>query len=279
MPTITFTTLQNRVNTRIIDLPSAVSAEVPTLINDAIHFICANHNFKVMESELTFTTGSTNVPSLAGNNADGTTAASHTIGQISSDWKEIRGDAYYQSFVGWTKDLFWQPSRSYTYRRWAPQDPNQIGPPRDLLLGEAKNAVVPDPSNPDIDMSNLNIEVYPFCDGNSDWSDGNYRIRVPYWRYLPDLSAGTDHNWFSDWGDAFLIDYATMRGFELDWDEQRATFWRAEALGPNWDGFTYNTLGGTARNLINRDKSYRFAPGKTFVPRRDVNAPRDQWRT
>src|SRR5271166_775668 len=256
MPTITYTTIQSRVQTRLIDLPAAVLAEVPTLINDAIHFICANHNFKVMEGETgPLVTTTAMVPATAGTNADGTTAATHILAPIPSDFKELRGDAYYASFVGWTKDIFWEPNRSYTYRRWAPFDPNQIGPPRDLFLGEAQNAKIPPVPNPDQDMGFLNMEIYPFPDGLSDWSDGQYRIYVPYWRYLPELSASGDHNWFTDWGDSFLIDYASMRGFELDWDEQRATYWRAEALGPKWDGFTYSTLGGTCRNLINRDKS------------------------
>jgi hypothetical protein len=267
MATITFTTLQTRVNTRVIDLPTAVSNEVPTLINDAIHFLCAQHNFKVMEGEVDFNTSSS--------------TTSHTLGQIPSDFKEPRGEPYYLSSVGWTKEMLWQPNRQMVYRRWAPLDPNQIGPPRDLLLGEASSTDNPDPGNPDQDMSQLNIEVYPFSDGNSDWATspvGQYRIKVPYWRYLPDLSAGGDHNWFTDWCDRFIVDYATADAFALDWDEQRSSYWMAKAVGPNWDGFTYNTLGGWARQAINRDSSIKFAPGKTLVPRRDVNAPRDQWR-
>jgi hypothetical protein len=262
MPTILYSTLQSRVQTRVIDLPTAVQAEIPTLINDAIHFLCAQHNFKVMEAQTSYIT----------------TAAAHIIGQIPSDWKEQRDNSYYISNVGWTKELAWQPSRLYINRRWAPADPNQIGPPRDIFLGESEIDTAPDPGNPDQDMSQLNIEIFPFPDGQSDWPDGQYRIRIPYWRYLPDLSAGTDHNWFTDWCDRFIVDYASADAFMLDWDEARAGLWMAKAVGPKWDGFTYNTLGGWARQAINRDSSFRFAPGKTLVPRRDVNAPRDQWR-
>lgn len=264
MPTITFSTLQTRVQTRVIDLPSAVSAEIPTLINDAIHFLCAQHNFKVMEGETNYTTTSS--------------TTSHILGTIPTDWKEPRNQPYYISSVGWTKEMLWQPNRDLVYRRWAPLDPNQIGPPRDLFLGEASNSTVPPVPNPDQDMGFLNVEVYPFSDSQSDYSDGQYRIHVPYWRYLPELSAGSDHNWFTDWCDRFLIDYATADAFALDWDEAREGFWRAKAVGPKWDGFTYSTLGGWARQAINRDSSIKFAPGKTLVPRRDVCAPRDQWR-
>lgn len=264
MPTVTYSTIQTRVQTRVIDLPTAVLNEVPTLINDAIHFLCAGHNFRVMQAEFDLvTTNST---------------TTHVIGQIPSDWKEPREKAYYLSHIGWTKQLEWQPNREYTYRRWAPLDPNQIGPPRDILLGEAESADFPDPGNPDQDLSQLNIEIYPLSDNQSDWPDGQYRIKIPYWRYLLDLSAGTDHNWFSDWGDQFLIDYATYQAFLLDWDEARASVWKIETFGPSWDGVNYNTLGGSARRVINRDKSLGFAPGRVLVPRRDVNAPRDQWR-
>ena len=264
MPIVTYSTLQTRVQTRVIDLPSAVLAEVPTLINDAIHFLSAAHNFKVMEAEVDYNTTSS--------------TTTHVLGVIPSDWKEQRGEAYYRSNVGWTKELLWQPNRQMVYRRWAPFDPNQIGPPRDLLLGEASNVDVPTTPNPDPDMVALNIEVYPFSDSQSDYSDGQYRIKVPYWRYLPDLSAGTDHNWFTDWCDRFIIDYATADAFGLDWDEQREGVWRIKACGNKWDGADFSTLGGWARQAILRDSSLRQAPGKVLVPRRDVNAPRDQWR-
>lgn len=263
--TISFSTLQTRVQTRVIDLPAAVLTEVPTLINDAIHFLSSVHNFQVMIAETAYVT-TTPFP------------LTHILGQIPSDWKEQRDNPYFLSNIGWTKEMLWQPDRLYVNRRWSPQDTNQIGPPRDLLLGEPVSADNPDPSNPDVDRSNLNIEVYPFPDGQSDWNDGQYRIKVPYWRFLPDLSAGADHNWFTDKCDRFIVDYAAADAFGLDWDEEREEVWRRKAVGPNWDGFTYNTLGGWARRAVNLDSSLGFAPGKMLVPRRDAMAPRDQWR-
>ena len=262
MPVITYATIQARVQSRVIDLPSAVLAEIPTLVNDAVHFLCGLHNFRVMQAEADYTTVS----------------GFHVLGAIPADWKEPRGMAYYVSNVGWTKQVNWQPSREYTYRRYAPLDPNQKGPPVDIMLGEPESVDNPDVSNPDRDMSALNLEIYPYPDGLSDYGDGQYRIKVPYWAYLPDLASGGDHNWFTDWGDRYLVDMATADAFALDWDEQREQFWRVKALG-QWDGVNVPTLGGWARNLMNRDKSIGFAPGKVLVPRRDVMAARDQWRT
>lgn len=263
MPQVTFQTLQQRVETRVIDLPSAVLAEIPTLINDAIHWICGFHNFRVMLAETAFVT----------------TAATHTLGQIPADWKEPRSVAYYVANAGWTKQIEWQPSREYMYRRWEANDPLQVGPPRDILLSEAESVDFPDPNNPDNDLTALYLQIWPFSDGRSDWPDGQYRVKVPYWRYLPDLAASTDHNWFSDWGDQFIIGYATWQAFLLDWDEARAAQWMEITLGPKFDGVNLAMLGGWARDLLNRDKSLGFAPGKVLVPRRDVNAEVRQWRT
>ncbi len=264
MPVISYSTLQTRVQTRIIDLPAAVLAEVPTLINDGVRFLTNSHNFKVMRAEFDYLTTTPTPPT-------------HILGAIPADWKEPRENAYYVLNNGDTHELEWQPTRAYTYRRWGATDPNNIGPPRDLLLGESESADFPTTPNPDQDDTATNIEVFPYPDGTSDWPDGQYRIKVPYWRTLPDLSLAGDHNWFTDNADRFLVDFATFQGFLLDWDEQRAGIWQMQAMG-KFDGINYNTLGGWARSAINRDKSSTFAPGRVLVPRRDVLAQRDQFR-
>src|ERR1700730_7807184 len=48
----TYTELQTRVQTRIIDLPAAVQAEVPQLVNEAMYELQSRHNFKCMEAEM-----------------------------------------------------------------------------------------------------------------------------------------------------------------------------------------------------------------------------------
>jgi hypothetical protein len=249
----------------LIDTPAAVQAEVPTLVAEAQTFLQATHNFNVMKSEAAFTT--TTNP----------TNPTHIIGQIPSNWKEPRGSPYYNLQIGSTRELDWLPNRQFTYRQWDPTDPHSVGPPRNMLLGEP----VYDPDTPDYLNADLNIEVYPYPDGLSDWTTapvGEYRIKIPYWAFLPVLSANTDDNWFTEHATNFLIDFATSRGFELDWDDQRAAIWRTKALG-NYDGIQNTTLGGWARVAINLDKSMSFAPGRVLVPRRDVYASRDQWRT
>lgn len=265
----TFADIQTRVQRRVIDLLDSVVAEIPTLVNEAQESLMSIHNWTVMRAELQYITNHSS-------------ATPQILGQIPSDWKEPRGDPYYIAQQGYTRELTWEPNRTFTYRAWSPFDPNSIGPPRNLLIGEPQNATLPDPDNPDLQANDLNIEVYPRPDGLSDWNTapgGEYRINVPYWRNLPALVNPTDTNWFTINATAFLVDFATARAFMLDWDEARANYWMAQAWGPKFDGANQNTMGGWARVAMNRDKSMAYAPGRTLTPRRDVYAPLNQWRT
>lgn len=264
-----FSTLQSRVQTRIIDLRAAVTAEIPTLINEAIDALQSIHNWRCMMAETQFITNST-------------ASNAHILGQIPIGWKEPRGNPYYVLQIGAVREIDWEPNRAFAYRQWDPFDPNSKGPPRIMLLGEATNSTVPDPKNPDVLNTSLNLEVFPYPDGLSDWTTspaGEYRVNVPYWGNVPDLVNGTDTNWFTENATSFIVDFATARGFMLDWDEQRASYWMQQAWGPKFDGANIATCGGWARVAFNRDKSMAYAPGKTLVPRRDVYAPKNQWRT
>lgn len=270
----TFGSTQTRVQTRVIDLPTNVQNEIPNLINEGIDALTAIHNFQVMKAEIDFTT----------------TQQTHLLGQMPTDWKEPRGAPYYVLFIGSTRTLVYGSSREFIYREYDPIDPNAIGPPRMLLIGEpsivigsATNTTTPaDPSNPDNNMTNLNIEVYPFPDGQSDWGAapaGEYRVNIPYWRYMPPLVNASDTNWFVLQAQEFLVDFATARAFMINWDEQRAGFWMEQAVGKTFDGVNEVTLGGWGKVAIRKDKSISFAPGRTLTPRRDVYAPTNQWRT
>jgi len=263
----TFSTLQTRVQSNIIDLPTAVLNQVNTFINAAILALQEIHDFQVMEAEKQYITPVQ------------TPTQTHILGQIPANWKSVRGNPYYVLSAGSTRGLLWQPDREYLYREYEPTDPNQTGAPRRLLLGEATNDTLSDPDNPDLSLAALNIEIYPYPDGSSDWTDGNYRVHIPYWTYLPQLSAGTDTNWFCADGPRaeFVVAYATRMGFEMDWDEQRAAYWQRQAWG-GWDGVNFRTLGGYARQVLKLDAARQAQPSKTLAPRRDVFGPRDQWR-
>lgn len=271
----TFLDLQTRVQRRLIDVRAEVTAEIPMLINEGVDALQAIHNFRCMQAELQFTTNHS-------------ASDPHVIGQIPMNssttwaWKEPRGNPYYVLQIGDTRELVWIPNRTFAYRQWSAFNTFSIGPPRMLLIGEPSNTTVPDPSNQDLLMNNLNVEVFPAPDGMSDWNTapgGEYRINVPYWGYQPPMTADADQNWFTLNANSFLIDFATCRGFQLDWDEARAALWYRSAWGEKFDGSNLSTVGGWARVTLNRDRSIAFAPGRTLIPRRDVYAPRDQWRT
>jgi len=268
----TFSAMQARVLNWLIDTPSAVQAEVPTLLTASIAWLQAQHNFQVMQAEQQYITSST--PALG-------TSQTHVIGQIPVDWKCKRGDPYYVMFIGSKRLMHWQPEREMMYRKWEPADISQVGAPCDLLIGEPENALVPpvggSPSN---SLTGLNIEAFPFPDGSSDWQDGNYRVRVPYYRYLPALSLSTDTNWFCLDGPQaeFCVSNAIWQGFMMLEDESRASSHRARAIGSTYDGSHGQTLGGWARTVIDMDKGIMSMPARTLSVRRDVNASRDQYR-
>lgn len=219
----TFAEIQTRVQRRVIDLPTAVSTEVPTLINEAIRELEKKHNFKVMET-------------LGG--AYNTTESSRTLTTKPSDFKEYRGNPYFLENIGGNIDI------SLVANRNAVQDyygNNDIGFPMFLLESEPT------------DTGTANWEVWPLPDSNSDYSDGEYRIYVPYWRFLPDLSDDTDTNWFTVNADEWIILRATAEAFAIDWDVDREVVWLKKAA------IKY-------KEIINTDKRYRLSSVKTLVP-------------
>jgi hypothetical protein len=268
----TFSAIQARVLSWLIDTPAAVISEVPTLITSSVAWLQAQHNFQVMQAELQYITAST--PALG-------TSQTHVIGYIPADWKCKRGDPYYVWYIGDRSRMGWQPERSYAYRQWSPANINEIGQPVDLLIGEPENAIVP-PSggSPSNQMTGLTVEVFPFPDGSSDWSDGNYRIRIPYYRYLPALAGSTDANWFTlDGAQAeFCVANAVWQGFMMNEDESRAMQHKVRALGAAYDGARAQTLGGWARTVIDMDKGIMSMPARDLYARRDVLAGRNQRR-
>ncbi len=230
----TFVQIQTRVKRRVIDLPASVTAEVPELVNEAIRSLETRHDFKVMETESsTFTT----------------TVAIRSIGAVPSDFKKLRGRPFYVRNDGSIRRLLNPHARMAAERTFTRADANDKGKPALILDAE-----------PDKDGAR-NFEVYPFPDGSSDYSGGEYRIIVPYWRFLADLSADADTNWFTVNAEEYVIFAATSEAFFLDWDEERAQIWSEKATQK-------------ANEIILADKHFRMAGVSTIVPHRDVNAPR-----
>lgn len=218
----TFASIQARVETRVIDLPTAVQAEVPTLVNEAMRLIQQEHNFKAMEDELETIT----------------TVATRVLTAIPARFKEFRGEPWYETDDGFIVRMVLASSREAI---WVEVDDEAEGFPRFLLDGLSDDA------------GTRNVEVYPLPDGNSDYGDGEYRITIPYWRYVPELSADADTNWFTVNAEEWLVEKATAEAFLIDWDEERAAMWLQKAEA-------------SKKRVVKLDKVSRVAHVRTLVP-------------
>lgn len=197
---MTFQDLQNRVNTRVIDLPPAVQSEVPTLINEAIRTAQRKYNFRVMEASVSMVTV---FNSLVPTN--------NTL----SVFKEYRDQGpYLQRYLIKAKRFI-----------------TASGPDAALaVLADINNPKEPEFLINSVDQTGLyTFTLSPYPDVNSDWPDGAYRIIVPYYAYTPKLVNASDTNWFVDNMDDFIIREATGQAFALDWDYNSMTLWLQQA--------------------------------------------------
>jgi hypothetical protein len=224
----TFIDIKNRVRTRLIDLPAATLAEVPTLVNDALRELQDRHNFWVMQKTLTANT----------------TADTRILAATPSDFKDFRLEPYYTDSVGTIVEMSVASSKRQVQGFF---EADAEGLPQFILRGE-----------PTTDAGASSLEVWPLSDSQSDYTvapAGEYRISVPYWKYLPALSADGDTNWFTlnEQGVQYLINKATALGFAVNWDINKEAEWFALA-----DRY-YNMLVAT-------DKQLWFGGQDTFTP-------------
>jgi len=195
-----YITIQNAVKARLVDAATAVQNEVPYFVNWALRRIQNEHNFRVMRTLLEATTQ----------------ASTRVLTTKPTLWKAVRGRPYYVEDAGDGKHMF-----SFTANREQVQkaiNEDDTGLPQVLLLGEED------------DTGAANIEVWPLSDGNSDYSGGQYRIKLPYWRFIADLSDNDDTNWFVENGEEYLRAMATSKAFATEYNEEKALYWEAKAM-------------------------------------------------
>lgn len=230
----TFKQIQDRVKTRVIDLPTAVTSEVNTLINAAIRTLERRHKFKVQEALTAQIL---------------TVAAQRTLATaVPTDYLEARGKPRLIFNTGRDQRLEWLSGRQAAWDRYGHTDATEDGEPKALL-------------DPEPDKEGVRtFEVYPFPDGASDWSGGEYRIMIPYWRTLATLSANNDTNWFTTNAEEYIVAQASSEAFLLDWDEERAAVWATRA-------------GVHMQEVITLDKLARLGGVDTFVPSPDAAGP------
>jgi len=231
----TFAEIQDRVSGRLIDLPTFVADEVPALVNQALRSIQKKHNFEVM---------------LAVSDTLETTIGVRELGDVPADFKEYRGLPYrlYETAYP-AKRLILAPNRLEVLRLFADDD---VGPPQVILEGE-------------MDVTGAREwEAWPLPDGLSEWGDGEYRVAIPYWRFVPALDADGDTNWFTVNAEQYLVDKATALGFPLDWDEERAVFWETKAASE-------------MKEVILADKYAALSRGVHLTPSLNANDSMLRW--
>lgn len=188
--------LQTAALDALIDTPTIVSNAVPRLVNQAILELEERFNFQVMQANASYTT----------------TTDSHTLtpGTLPADFKQFRGRPYYKEFYGGTRSLEVSWDREFVLRRWGDLSDVDTADPRILLVDEG-------------------LEVWPRPDGISDYTDGQYRITLPYWKFLPDLVNNTDTNWFTINTPQYIINWVVAEGFAIDWGDGRDDKWDQRA--------------------------------------------------
>lgn len=196
----TYIEIQNRVKVNIIDLPTPVQTAVPRLVNRAKKMLQRKHNFLVMKAVHTFNT-----------------VAAPTISSTTmpSDFKSFRDKMFWTPETGRPVEIARAPTLSAVNRRF---DADDEGSPQLLLETLAETTGV----------STWNI--YPLSDTNSDYADGEYRITIPYWKYLADFSLDADTDFFSTNADDFIEFMATAEGFRMDWDMDQYDQWKSDAM-------------------------------------------------
>lgn len=221
----TYLELQTRVQNRVIDLPPAVQNEIPIFVNEALHELQSRHNFKVMEAELyaytqynnhTLQTGtpSTSQPTLF------TWPQSASIANLAtpSNMKEFRDRPIYVRYAdGSIRFVEQARARQDIYGSFTEGDQSFPSVLLDSIPRDGNNDRV--------------LQVYPLPDGLSDWPDGEYRLLIPYYGYLPVLTSPSDSNWLTlnPHGERFIIEWASAEGFAMDWDAQHEQEHKAKA--------------------------------------------------
>lgn len=232
----TFTELQALVQSNIIDLPTAVLDQIPDLINAAMRELQVKHDFKVCETLSSVFT---------------TTEHTRVLGSVPSNWSRWRERPEVIDASGRVRTLAIYHSRQEAEREFGSTAGGEHT--ASTLAGAPKALILSEPN----DTGAMNFEVFPLPDENSLYANGNYRIRVPYYRFLPDLSAGSDTNWFTVNADEFLVEQATAKGFFANWDTAHGVEWTQRAAA-------------SLRDVIKQDKMMRMSEVSHLVPYRSA---------
>lgn len=220
-------TIRGYVKDYMVDVPSTVTnALIDAWVNEGLRKAETRHNFRYMEAQDDFTT----------------TVSTRKLSDKPDRWKEFRGWPWYLREDGSDRQVLWAPSASDMRTQFDDADTDDDGAPQFVL------------------ETTDELHVYPYPNGDSDYSDGEYRLKVPYWKRSADLSEDSDGEvvnpliglapWYPIW-------YAVHEGLLLTRDEQRA-------------GIYLNKAEQEFKLAVGRDKRSRLPDRMTLVPRTGV---------
>lgn len=195
----TYSQLQDRVAKNVIDLPEAVAEAIPHLVQQAHRKAQSQHNWvKCMKATVQAVT----------------VYQQRLLIPAPTDFKEWRDKPYAVDRLGGSWELGIADDERAIMTIYGDQD---SGRPFFLMLGD-----------PDI-FGTYDMNVWPLPDGISDYPDGEYRLRIPYWRWLPQLAEAGDHDWITDNLPEYITYHATREAFGKDWDEERMVVYTQKA--------------------------------------------------
>lgn len=226
-----FGDLKADVASAIIDTPDEVIAKIPGFIVQAVKDLQDRHGFKVCETQTSVMT---------------TSVGLRTLAVVPSDLARYRKlPVSLEPIDGRTRELAFTHDRDAAERQFGTDAGGEAltdsieGRPELILHGEPN------------DMGVSSWEVYPLPDGLSIYANGEYRIRIPYYRYLPTLSADGDENWLTNNAHQFIIQQAVSYGFFEDHDVNNGQVWAARA-------------GTELQKIIDADKKLRLSSVRTL---------------
>ena len=217
-----------------VDVPEDILRNVAKYVNLAQQHAQDHHYFRCMELLLS---------------ANTTPGAILLVAKPTSQgrWREWRDRPYLLRNDGYYEHLDWLPAEFDT-RIYYSQAAADTGPPRYLY------------------ETATDIQIFPLPDANSDYGDGNYRVRVPYFGYLADLSTITDVNWFTTNAEQYLIFAAAGFGFERMGRHDLAALWGLNLLPQQ---APQGKADRELRRLIRVDKLSRLPNTISLIPRAD----------
>lgn len=201
MPTLSV--IEGRVRANVEDLPTATADRVQEMIQLGQQRMEEKFTYRVMKVET--------VPIA-------TVEDSRTLGTTANyvRWLRRLKTPYYQTGDGDTIEMDWLESRRQIVTEYSELNATEKGAPRNLyeMIDPVTGAVT--------------LDIYPFPDNNNSsgtvYTDGNYRIVVPFIQRLPDLTDSVQNNFFTNDPPSaeFLENYASARLLFFNRDYENA---------------------------------------------------------